>query len=221
MRTIERLRAIRDWAQSNLCEGRQMKAPGKDMHITDIRTQEPRVFIGWQPALPMELRGLAENGEAETVCPAITIMLAPSDGKKLDERRFDAYNHIARPKSLGRTLCVTMLFSVYEPGIRMPGFVTEGEDGETEIDMEKYHDGTEAGQAALMDWMDECMDLLIAQHNIPDSDLTLHEDKLTYSLYTDQNYVVDRRPIYYGFVNAEFGCYADNRAQTEIEQYLT
>ena len=32
---------------------------------------------------------------------------------------------------------------------------------------------------------------------------------MTYSLYTDQAYVVDRRPLYYGFVNAEFKGYAD------------
>ena len=43
---------------------------------------------------------------------------------------------------------------------------------------------------------------------------------MTYSLYTDQNYPTDRRPIYYGFVNVVFSCYANEGDNPSINQYL-
>lgn len=46
------------------------------------------------------------------------------------------------------------------------------------------------------------------------------EASLVYSLYTDQSFVVDKRPIYYGFVNAEFACYADEGTNPAIEEFL-
>ena len=68
--------------------------------------------------------------------------------------------------------------------------------------------------------MDDCIELLLGQKMIPHTDLFLDEATTTYSLYTDQSYVVDRRPIYYGFVNATFGCYAEEGQNPAIENYL-
>jgi hypothetical protein len=43
---------------------------------------------------------------------------------------------------------------------------------------------------------------------------------MTYSLYTDQSYVVDKRPIYYGFINVDFACYVEEEANHEILNLL-
>ena len=71
-----------------------------------------------------------------------------------------------------------------------------------------------------MNWMDDCMYKLLGTKMIPKTDLFVDEETVTYSLYTDQNYVVDRRPLYYGFVNAVFNCYANEAPNPEIEELL-
>ena len=76
MRTREWLCALEAWVYENLCRGREMKAPGENFDITQIRRQEPRVFIGWQPMHPDE-SGLLQSNPL-SVCPSITIMPLPS-----------------------------------------------------------------------------------------------------------------------------------------------
>jgi hypothetical protein len=71
-----------------------------------------------------------------------------------------------------------------------------------------------------MNWMDDCMEKLLGQKMIPKTDLFVQEDTVTYSLYTDQSYVVDRRPIYYGFVNVVFGCHVNEGYNPDIEKLL-
>ena len=120
---------------------------------------------------------------------------------------------------MGQHLAVSILFAVYEPGIRLPGFIdSAGENGKG-LDMSLILEGTQEGLFTLFNWMDDCMTKLLGQKMIPGTDLTLEEATMTYSLYTDQSYVVDRRPIYYGFINTSFGCYADEGVR-EIDQYL-
>ena len=50
------------------------------------------------------------------------------------------------------------------------------------------------------------------------------DDTLIYSLFTDQSYVVDRRPLYYGFLNVEFKGYAsrgnDHGKASRIDRLL-
>ena len=123
----------------------------------------------------------------------------------MEEKRFDRYNNVHRPQEMGQHLAVSILFSVYEPGVRLPGFVDSvGEKG-AGLDTSLILEGTEQGLFTLMNWMDDCMEKLLGQKMIPKTDLFVQEDTVTYSLYTDQSYVVDRRPIYYGFVNVVFG----------------
>ena len=212
MRTNERLRKMKAWFEKELCEGRELKAPVPSKgttyapRITDFTRTEPRVFIGYQPMKPDE-PGRADRADPYSVCPAITIMPISSYGRYVQEKRFDRYQKVHRPQEMGQSLMVQILFSVYEPGVRMPGFAESMDAGQG--DMSLLKDGTESGLQTLFDWMDDCMELLLRERTVPGTDLVLEDDSLTYSLYTDQAYVVDRRPLYYGFVNAEFKCYAD------------
>ena len=72
----------------------------------------------------------------------------------------------------------------------------------------------------MMDWMDDCKEALLAAKFIPNTDLFVRDETAVYSLYTDQSFVVDKRPIFYGFVNVEFGCYAEEGVNPSIEDYL-
>ncbi|MBR0408654.1 MAG: hypothetical protein IJI53_11500, partial [Clostridia bacterium] len=140
--------------------------------------------------------------------------------KYMEEKRFDRYNNIHRPQEMGQHLAVSILFSVYEPGVRLPGFIdTVGEKGQG-LDPSLILEGTEQGLFTLMNWMDDCMEKLLGQKMIPKTDLFVQEDTVTYSLYTDQSYVVDRRPIYYGFVNVVFGCHVNEGYNPDIEKLL-
>lgn len=216
MRTSQRLMGLKSWATKELCEGRLMKAPAPDMDITKIVRQEPKCFLGWQPQRP-DLTADAEN--PLSVCPAITIMPNPSKVKFMEEKRFDRYNDVHRPKDLGQSLSISMLFSVYEPGVRLPGFVDSAESTEG-LDMTRIEEGTEQGLFTLFNWLDDCREKLLGQKFIPGTDLFVDEESMYYSLYTDQSFVVDKRPIFYGFINLEFGCFADEGTNSSIEQYL-
>lgn len=216
MRTVERLRGIRNWVYQTLCEGRQMKACPPDMDITKIVRQEPKCFLAWQPTRP-DLTGQLEP-DPISVVPSILVMPNLSKGKFMEEKRFDRYNNVHRPKELGQTLAVSMLFSVYEPGVRLPGFIDSAEIGA--YDMSLLEEGTEQGLFTLLNWMDDCMEGLLSAQFIPKTDLFLNEESLCYSLYTDQSFVVDKRPIYYGFVNCEFSGYAEDGANKSIDKFL-
>ena len=158
--------------------------------------------------------------EAGTVCPGILIMPNQAYVKYTEEKRFDRYNNIHRPQEMGQHLSVSILFSVYEPGTRLPGFIdSAGENGEG-MDMSLILEGTEQGLMTLLNWMDDYKIALLEQKKIPKTDMYVEEDSITYGMYTDQNYVVDKRPIFYGFVNADFLCYVEEGQNPDFEKYL-
>ena len=212
MRTRKRLKGLQAWLADNLCRGRVMKAPAPNMDYTQIVRQEPGVYLAWYPRRPDQTGNYTK--EANNVCPGILVMPSASYVKNLEEKRFDRYNGIHRPQSLGQTLSVSILFSVYEPGVRLPGYIDNPRD------LSKIREGTEEGLFTLTDWMDECIEKLLGTKFIPGTDLFLNEADTAYSLYTDQNFVVDKRPIFYGFINATFGCYADEGRNSAVEEFL-
>jgi hypothetical protein len=218
MRTAERLKWLKAWARKNLCEGRDMKAPASNMNIAEIVTQEPQCYVGWAPAR-MDSTGMLRE-DPYSVVPGIIIMPSPAYAKYTEEKRFDRYNNIHRPQEMGSHLAVSMLFSVYEPGVRLPGFVDSVGEGGQGLDMSLLMEGTEQGLFTLLEWMDDCKECLLRDRMIPHTDLSVEEETITYSLYTDQSYVVDRRPIYYGFVNVSFNGHADVGVNPDINKYL-
>lgn len=218
MRMTERLTRLKEWVTAELCEGREMKAPGKQMNIADVQRQTPKCYLAWGPSR-MDKTGQIYD-DSISVVPGIVIMPNQAYAKYMEEKRFDRYNNIHRPQELGQHLSVSILFCVYEPGTRLPGFANlAGSQGQG-IDMTLIEEGTEEGLFVLMNWMDDCMEKLIGQKMIPHTDLFVEESTMTYSLYTDQEYVVDRRPLYYGFINVSFGCYADGGVNNAINEYL-
>lgn len=218
MRSRQRLIGLKKWVEKELCTGRLMKAPAANFDITKICRAEPKVYLAWAPSRPDQTGRLQED--VSSVCPGIIIMPNHSYAKFMEEKRFDRYNNVHRPPDMGQHLSVSLLFSVYEPGIRLPGFIqSAGENGQG-LDMTLIAEGTEEGLFSLFDWMDDCMEGLLRDRSIPGTDLILEENTMTYSLYTDQSYVVDRRPIYYGFVNATFMCYAEEGVNSEVKNML-
>lgn len=210
MRTRERLEGLKNWLEANLCAGREMKAPGET--VQDLQLAEPRVFLGWTPGRPDETGEL--RPDPVSAAPGILVMPGPSRGKLMEDKRFDRYNGVKRPQDLGQSLAVSILLTVYEPGIRLPGFVGSGT-------LDKLREGTEAGLFALYDWIDDLVSALLTVRSIPGTDLMVDEESILYSPYTDQSYVVDKRPLYYGFVNVEFGCYAATKTPNIIEEMLS
>ena len=218
MRTVERLLGLKSWAEKNLCDGRMMKAPAPNMNISEIVRQKPQCYIGFAPARADSTGWMPQL--PDSVCPGIIILPNQAFAKFMEEKRFDRYNNVHRPSMLGSHLNVSILFSVYEPGIRLPGFVDGmGEKGQG-LDLSLMIEGTQEGLFTLLDWMDDCKEGLLRDKMIPGTDLALDEETMTYSLFTDQQYVVDRRPIYYGFVNVGFNGYADEGANPSINQFL-
>lgn len=218
MRFSERLTGLKNWTYKELCKGRVMKAPAENMDIGTINRQEPTVYLAWAPAR-MDKAGNLKEIPLSTV-PGILIMPNQTYAKYMEEKRFDRYNNVHRPQEMGQHLAVSILFSVYEPGVRLPGFVDSvGEKG-AGLDTSLILEGTEQGLFTLMNWMDDCMEKLLGQKMIPKTDLFVQEDTVTYSLFTDQSYVVDRRPIYYGFVNVVFGCHVNEGYNPDIEKLL-
>ena len=220
MRTRERLLGLKNWITTNLCEGREMKAPAPNMNIGEINKQEPQCYLGWAPARMDSTGQLRED--PVSVCPGIIVMPNQAYAHYVEEKRFDRYNNVHRPPELGQHLSVSILFSVYEPGIRLPGFTDSvGKQGQG-LDMSLIMEGTEEGLLTLTDWMDDCMECLLRDKSIPGTDLFLDENEntMTYSLYTDQQYVVDRRPIYYGFINVDFKCYANVGTNSIVNELL-
>lgn len=218
MRFSERFRGLKKWVYSELCQGREMKAPAENMDIGVIKRQEPTCYLAWAPTR-VDNMGQIKEIPFSTV-PGVLIMPNQAYAKYMEEKRFDRYNNVHRPHEMGQHVAVSILFSVYEPGIRLPGFIESvGENGKG-LDKSLILEGTEEGFFTLMNWMDDCMDKLLGQKMIPKTDMFVQEDTVTYSLYTDQEYVVDRRPIYYGFVNAVFSCYAEEAHNPEIENLL-
>lgn len=217
MRTTERLRKLKAWFEKELCAGREMKAPAEGMDLTQIVRQEPRCYLAWQPTRPDKTGNL--RVDPINVCPGILIMPKAAHAKYVEEKRFDRYNNVYRPQELGQNLSVDVLFSVYEPGIRLPGFI-DSANSATGLDMSLIQEGTEEGLFTLVNWMDDCIQALLAQKFIPDTDMFVNEATMVYSLYTDQSFVVDKRPMYYGFVTVDFNCYVEEGTNRSIDQYL-
>ena len=221
MRTRTRLKGLQKWLYKELCQGRNMKTPAPNMDIGKIERKEPQVYLGWAPAR-LDKTGMLQE-DAAGVCPGIIVMPNQAYAKYMEEKRFDRYNNVHRPPEMGQHFSVSILFSIYEPGIRMPGFIDSMDENGNGLDLSLIIEGTEQGLFTLTDWMDECLEKLLRDKTIPETDLILPDNVLpglTYSLYTDQHYVVDRRPIYYGFVNVDFGCYAEAGVNSEIRQLL-
>lgn len=217
MRTSERLRKLKAWVEKELCAGRIMKAPDEDMDFTKIVRQEPRCYLAWSPTRP-DHTGLLHI-DPINVCPGILIMPRSAHAKYAEEKRFDRYSGVHRPQELGQNLSVDILFSVYEPGVRLPGFI-DGADSPQGLDMSLLKEGTEEGLFTLTDWMDDCIQKLLGQKMIPHTDLSVIEASMLYSLYSDQSFVVDKRPLYYGFVTVDFSCYAEEGSNNQFEKLL-
>ncbi len=218
MRFSERLMKLKEWVTHELCEGREMKAPAPNMNVGEIVRQEPRCYLAWAP---MRLDSTGKlRGDPASVVPGILIMPNQAYAKYVEEHRFDRYDNIHRPQEMGQHLSVSILFGVYEPGIRLPGFVDSVGKNGNGLDMTLMMEGTEQGFITLMNWMDDCMSKLLGQKFIPYTDMFVEESTMTYSIYTDQEYVVDKRPIYYGFVNVTFACHANEEFNKQIEDLL-
>lgn len=217
MRTQKRLLALKKWTYETVCKGRCMKAPADDRSMIEIVRQEPQVFLGWNPSRPDETGYLQEP---INVCPGILIAPDISEVRNAEEKRFDQYNHIRRPQEFGQSLNVSILFSVYEPGVRLPGYVVEDAEGDKVLNVSKVMEGTEEGLFTLFNWMDDFNAALLGQRDIPDSDLTLDAMTMTYGPYRDSNYIVDKRPIYYGFISAKFNCYANEKPNINRDKFL-
>lgn len=218
MRMTERLRALKKWTETNLCEGREMKAPAENFDMGVINTQVPKCFLAWAPARVDDMGN--PIAVPESTVPSVLLLPNQAYAKYVEEGRSDRRLNVHRPQEFGQQLAISFLFSVYEPGIRLPGFIdTVGERG-AGLDTSLLLEGTEEGLMTLMSWMDDCMEKLLGAKIIPGTDLFVREDTITYSLYTDQKYVVDRRPIYYGFVNCVFGGYATEADNAELRALL-
>ena len=149
MRFTERLTRLKEWTTAELCKGRVMKAPAPGMNIGKIVTQEPKCFLAWAPAR------LDQSGQPRadpySIVPSILIMPNTAYAKYMEEKRFDRYNNVHRPSNMGQHLAVSILFSVYEPGVRLPGFVDSvGENGQG-LDMELMREGTRLALERLED----------------------------------------------------------------------
>lgn len=218
MRFAERLTKLKKWTIEELCEGREMKAPAPGMDISGIVWRKPECWLAWAPAsvdksgMPTEI--------PENVAPSILVMPNQGFGKYVEEKRFDQYKNIHRAKQMGQHLPITFLFTVYEPGIRLPGFAQSAGEKGRGIDTTLIMEGTEEGLLTLYNWMDDCMSKLLGQKIIRETDLAVDEETVTHSLYTDSKYVVDRRPLFYGFVNVDFNCYANEELSKELEELL-
>lgn len=219
MRTTERLERFREWTYEKVCRGRQMKTPAGGMDFTQIVKQEPKVYVGYYP-LRQDESGWKEMDEIN-VAPGILIMPTHSYVKYMEEQRFDRYNHVSRPDALGQGLNCQVLFSVYEDGVRMPGFIAKATDEDNpEFDLSLVREGTEEGLYTLLNWMDDFKTALLGAKFIPKTDLFLNEAQMTYGIYSDQKYINDKRPLYYGFVNVAFQCYAEEGQNRDIERLL-
>lgn len=217
MRTTERLTKFAQWTYETVCKGRQMKTPAPGMDFTQIVKQEPSVYIGYYP-MRLDESGWQQMDEVN-VAPGILIMPTHSYVKYTEEKRFDRYNHVSRPQALGQGLNLQVLFSVYEDGVRMPGFIRKWEKDQ-EFDLTLVREGTQDGLYTLLNWMDDFKTALLGQKMIPHTDLFLDEASMTYGLYSDQKYINDKRPLFYGFVNLGFQCYAEEGQNREIDKFL-
>ena len=170
MRTATRLLRVKEWLYKELCQGRQYKTPPADQAITNTGTAEPKVYLGWQPLwsamqAQSSVPHYALNNDPFSVCPAITVMPGSMPLNNVPEKRFDQYRKIQRPKNMGSSLTLTILFSIYEPGIRLPGFEESLNSGKG-LDKNLMLDATEEGLLTLLNWMDDAAELLLRERDL-------------------------------------------------------
>ena len=217
MRTVTRLTRLGQWIYETCCKGREMKTPASSMDITEIARQEPKVYIGYHPMRP------DQTADAEkdllNAAPCVLVMPVSSYAKYNELQYVDIRAQTKRPQEFGQTLTVQVLFSVYEDGVRMPGFIPAAKSGGG-LDLSLIKEGTEEGLYLLLNWMDDFMEALLGVKIIPNTDMTVEEHTVTYSMYSDQKYISDRRPLFYGFVEVTFRCHADERPNPDFRKLL-
>lgn len=218
MRTTERLDRFAEWTYNTVCKGRKMKTPASGMDFSQIVKDEPKVYVGYYPMRPDETDEWVDKNALNTA-PSILIMPTHSYVKYMEEKRFDRYNNVSRPQELGQGLNCQVLFSVYEDGVRMPGFIDKLE-ATGEFDKSLVREGTREGLYLLLNWIDDFKAALLGVKFIPHTDLFLNEAQMTYGLYADQKYISDKRPMFYGIVNVSFQCFADETQNKDIESLL-
>ena len=220
MRTATRLIRLRDWTYEQVCKGRKFKVPPPNMDITKYNEPtEPSVFIGYAPMRKDET-GTLERVDPLFVAPAITLMLDTSAAAYMEDKRFDRYNNVHRPKAFGQQMNIQALFSVYEDGVRMPGFIDKVEKNPNDFDMSLVKEGTEEGYFRLLNWMDDFKNALLEAQVIPNTDLYVNEESIVYTMREDQKYMTDNRPMYNGFVNVQFFSYVERGQNKQIRQIL-
>ena len=205
MRLIAELDALKDWTKETVCKGKLFKSPGSDANVHNVVYTEPEVFVGYYPTRP-DNTGFY-SGSIVNTAPSILLMPDIIYEKNNEEQRFDRYAHISRPKQAGKLVNIQALFVVFEDGIRLPDYdpITD-EKGNRAIDLTKIREGTHDGVGLLLNWMDEYAEALLGREMIPGTDMTLLENTLRYSMISDQKYVNDKRPLFYGLMEFGFQC---------------
>lgn len=220
MRTTLRLQRLQQWTYEKVCKGRLMKCPPPGFDITKYNAPvEPSVFIGYAPMRKDET-GTLEKQDPLYVAPAITLLLDGSMAAYMEDKRFDRYNNVHRPKAYGQQVNIQALFSVYEDGIRMPGFLEKLEANPDDFDMSLIKEGTQEGLFTLLNWMDDFKDALLEATYIPGTDMMVNDESIVYTLREDQKYMTDNRPMYNGFVNVQFMCYVERGQNREISDII-
>lgn len=220
MRTYARLQGLAEWTYQQVCQGRRMKAEPPNRDITQWQEPvEPSVYIAYAPKRYDEsnLQELIE--QAHSVAPSILIMPTAANVKFVEPQRFDQYNGVHRPQDYGQHLNVQALFTVYEDGLRLPGFIDKYERSGC-MDTKLVREGTQEGLQTLLDWMDDFKEQLLTQQLIPGTDLLLEEPNFVYGMRSDQRYIADTRPLYYGLCDIGFSCVADSGENPEIAALL-
>lgn len=198
MTTYERLKMLEAFVYERLCKGRSMKTRLEPDNDADVAYAEPRVFLGLYP------RRVKSEQDLCSVSPSILIAPLHGDARNMEEQRFDRYGGIHRPKDLGKKLPVQFIFSVYDPGIR----------GEEEI----LPDGEGDGLQTLLTWMDELERELLGTADI--GDMFVWDDTIRSGLRTEQDAIVDSRPVLMGALNCTFGTMAYQKQNSEIRAML-
>ena len=218
MRTYARLDALKKWTFDTVCKGRRMKQEPPERDITKYKEPvEPQVYIAYTP------KRLDETGDLEvqlrSMAPCIVIMPTASYVEYMMPKRFDQYNGIHRPREYGQQLNVQVLFAVYEDDLRLPGFVDKYEQTR-EFDLTLLREGTQEGLQTLLDWMDEYREALLVQECIPGCDLILDRENFVYGMRSDQKYISDNRPLYYGLCDIGFNCVSETAVNPEVAAIL-
>ncbi len=214
MTTHQRLEGLKNWCEKELCRGRLMKAPADDGDLKKWAWVEPKCFINYYPVLT------PSDFSEFYVAPSILICQGLGRIKFTEEEKYDQYRSISRPQELGQSLPVTLIFSVYDQGTRLPGFIPQLREGNFDEDL--IVEGTQAGMETLNRWMDEAMRKLIGQGHVPGTDLFLNRkiEDGCYGPLQEAHYVKDMRPSYIGLIQAEYNCYAEEEPSEEILRCL-